>query len=149
MAKIKLNALVSGGRATAGPPLGPALGPLGVNVGQIIAEINKKTKEFDGMDVPITLKVDPGTKEFEVEVGSPPVSAMLKKEAGVEDGAHAPGSEVAADVSMETVKKVAEKKKNQMLGADETARVKEVLGVARSMGFTVDGKQAKEVADSL
>lgn len=149
MAKTKLNALVTGGKATAGPPLGPALGPLGVNVGKVIAEINEKTKDFAGMDVPVTLEVDPATKEFEVSVGSPPVSALLKKEAGISKGSGATGSEVVADVPMDAIKKVADMKKTQLMGGTENARMKEVLGVARSLGITVDGKTAKEVTDSL
>ena len=150
MAKVKLNALIVGGKATAGPPLGPALGPLGVNVGQIIAEINNKTKDFMGMNVPVTLEIDPATKKFEVAVGSPPVSALLKKEAGVEKGAKTAWKEPAvADITMDQVKKVVDAKKKFMLGRDEKALTKEVLGVAHSLGMTVGGKPAKEVSRSL
>lgn len=149
MAKVKLNALVSGGKATAGPPLGPALGPLGVNIGQIIAKINEATKEFAGMDVPVTLEIDPSDKSFDVIVGKPPVSALLKNEAGVAKGSGATGTEVAGDVSMDAVKRIAEQKADQMWGGSEKARIKEVLGVARSAGITVDGKSAKVVTESL
>ena len=76
----KIEALVDGGKASAGPPLGPALGPLGVNIGQIVSEINKKTKDFDGMKVPIVVTVDTKTKEFSVTVGTPPASSLVKQD---------------------------------------------------------------------
>ena len=77
---ITVKALVDGGKATPAPPLGPSLAPTKVNIGQVIAAINEKTKEFAGMQVPVTIKIDPETKEFEISVGSPSVSALIKKE---------------------------------------------------------------------
>ena len=70
--------LVSGGQATAGPPLGPALGPLGVNVMMIVNKINELTKDYAGMKVPVKVAVDPETKEFEVSVGTPTASALIE-----------------------------------------------------------------------
>jgi large subunit ribosomal protein L11 len=67
----KIEALVEGGKASAGPPLGPALGPLGVNIMQIINTINDKTKQFSGMKVPVKVIVDPKTKDFEIQVSTP------------------------------------------------------------------------------
>ena len=72
--KEKVEALVDGGKASAAPPLGPALGPMGVNIGQVIAEINKKTDAFKGMKVPVTVLIDKETKEFSIEIGTPPTS---------------------------------------------------------------------------
>ena len=83
MSKITIPAIVEGGKATAGPPLGPALGPLGVNIGGIIDEINKKTGPFAGLKVPVKVIVDKETKKFEIEVGSPSTGELLKKELGV------------------------------------------------------------------
>ena len=83
----EVKTMVEGGKATSGPPLGPALGPLGLNLGQIIKEINEKTKDFQGMQVPITVTVtDPAKKTYEIKVGIPPTSALLKKELGIEKG---------------------------------------------------------------
>src|SRR5437867_8089000 len=76
----KLSVLVDGGKATPGPPLGPALGPLGLNIVEIIKAINEKTKSFEGMKVPVTLLVDPKSKAFTIEVGTPPTSALIAKE---------------------------------------------------------------------
>ncbi len=69
-----IEALIDGGKASAAPPLGPALGPMGVNIGQVIAEINKKTEHFKGMQVPVKVIVDKETKSFEITVGTPPAS---------------------------------------------------------------------------
>src|SRR5207249_1781966 len=82
----KLQVLIDGGKATPGPPLGPALGPLGVNIVEILKAINEKTKSFEGMKVPVTLLVDPKTKTFSIEVGTPPTSALITKELKIEKG---------------------------------------------------------------
>ena len=74
----KVEALVEGGKASAGPPLGPALGPMGVNIGEVINQINEKTKDFKGMKVPVIVIID--GKNFKIKVGTPPISAMIKKE---------------------------------------------------------------------
>ena len=74
----EISVMVDAGKATAAAPLGPALGPLGVNIGLIVAEINEKTKAFEGVKVPVKISVDPKTKNFTVSVGSPPISAMIK-----------------------------------------------------------------------
>lgn len=149
MKKQTVQALVDGGQATAGPPLGPALGPLGLNLNQVIGAINEKTKDFDGMKVPITLVVDPETKEFEVKVGTPPVSALVKKELGIEKGAQTPGDELVGDITMDQVKKVARIKIENMLSYTEKNAVKEVLGTCVSMGVTVEGKDPREVQKEL
>jgi len=75
-------ALVDGGKASAGPPLGPALGPMGVNIMQVINTINDKTKEFNGMKVPVKVIIDPTTKNFEIEVGTPPAASLILNEIG-------------------------------------------------------------------
>jgi len=142
--KITLQALVEGGKATAGPPLGPALGPLGVNIGQIIATINERTKAYSGMSVPVKVIVDKETKKFEVEVGSPPVSALLKKELGAEKGAKVKG-EVIGNLSLEQVAKIAKMKSGGSLAKTMKASVNEVLGTCVSVGITVEGKDAREV----
>ena len=143
MAKQTLDQLVEGGKATAAPPLGPALGPLGVNIGQVIAEINKKTAAFKGIQVPIKLIVDTDTKEFTVEVGTPPVSALIKKEANIEKGSGAPNVDKVADLRIEQIIKIAKMKVDALLGKDMFAKVKEVIGTCTSMGVLVEGKEPK------
>lgn len=104
-----VEALVDGGRASAGPPLGPALGPKGVNVGQVIAKINEKTKVFAGMKVPVKVLIN-DDKTFEVKVGTPPMSALIKSEIGIESGAHNAKTEIVGNLTLEQAKKIADMK---------------------------------------
>src|SRR3972149_946117 len=78
--KESIDVMVDGGKATPAPPIGPALSPLKVNVAKVVEEINQKTKGFSGMQVPVKIVVDVETKEFTINVGTPPVSSLLKKE---------------------------------------------------------------------
>jgi large subunit ribosomal protein L11 len=149
MKKQTVEALVDGGKATAGPPLGPALGPLGLNLNQVINAINEKTSAFDGMKVPIKLIVDPETKQFEVKVGTPPVSALVLKELGIEKGAQTPGEQVVGDITLEQIKKIARIKMDNMLSYKEEAAMKEVLGTCVSMGVTVEGRSPRDVQKEL
>jgi len=86
MAKKSVEVLVEGGKATAAPPLGPALGPLGVNIGQVVSDINKKTAEFKGMQVPVKVEVDDQTKAYTISVGTTPCAELIKNEAGIPEG---------------------------------------------------------------
>lgn len=143
-----VDALIEGGKATAAPPLGPALGPLGVNIGQVISKINEKTAVFKGMQVPVKVTVDPATKTFEVSVGTPPASALIKKEAGVEKGSGSPKLEKIADIKIEQIIKIAKMKEGSLMGKAMKDRVNEVLGTCFSMGIMVEGKAAREtIAD--
>jgi len=143
--KATIKALVDGGKATPGPPIGPALGPLGVNVGQIVAKINEKTAAFEGMKVPVKIIIDKKTKQFDVEVGSPPVSALIRKELGLEKGAKTAGKEVVGNLTFGQAIELAKLKLGAMMAKDLKASVKEVLGTCVSMGVTVDGRNAREV----
>ncbi|MEM2908451.1 MAG: 50S ribosomal protein L11 [Candidatus Hadarchaeales archaeon] len=140
-----IKVLVEGGKATPGPPIGPALGPLGINVGQVVSEINKKTASFEGMKVPVKIIVDKKTKQFKIEVGSPPTTALIKKELGLEKGAKTAGQEVVGNLAFEQVVKIAKLKMGTMLAKDLRAAVNEVLGSCLSMGITVDGMHPREV----
>ena len=139
-----VEALVEGGKASAAPPLGPALGPLGVNVGQVVLEINKKTSLFNGMQVPVKVSVDTSSKEFSVSIGTPPSSALIKKEAGIEKGSSNPLMDKVADLRIEQIIKVAKMKDSQLLGKGLKAKINEVLGTCNSMGVMVEGKPAFE-----
>lgn len=140
-----LEVLVEGGKATAGPPLGPALGPLGVNVMNIVNEVNKKTKAFDGMKVPVKIKIDTKTKEFEISVGTPPTSGLILKELNLEKGSDNPTENKVGNLTIEQSKKIAEMKFDSLLGANIKAKVKEVVGTCVSMGITVEGKDPRDV----
>ncbi len=138
-----VEALVDGGRASAGPPLGPALGPKGVNIGQVIAKINEKTKAFDGMKVPVKIIIN-DDKSFEIKVGTPPISALIKGELGLSSGSGSPKADKVGNLTIDQAKKLADMKNNDLLGADMKARVMEVAGNCVSMGITIDGKDAKK-----
>jgi len=144
-----LKVLVDGGKASAGPPLGPALGPMGVNIMEVINAINEKTKQFEGMKVPVTLTVDASTKDFEVEVGTPPTSALILKELGVEKGSGDPTRTKVGNLTIEQVKKVAEMKKSSMLGKKEKERALEIIGSCVSVGVTVEGKDPKDMQKEI
>jgi len=143
--KATIKALVDGGKATPGPPLGPALGPLGVNIGQIVAKINEKTAAFEGMKVPVKIIIDKKTKQFDIEVGSPPVSALIRKELGLEKGAKTAGKEVVGNLTLGQAVELAKLKLGATMAKGLKTAVKEVLGTCVSMGVTVDGRDAREV----
>ena len=137
-----VEAMVDGGKATAGPPLGPALGPKGVNIGQVVAKINEKTKAFAGMKVPVKILINTD-KTFDIKVGTPPMSALIKGELGVNSGAHNAKTEKVGNLTLDQAKKIAEMKQDDLLGATIEARLCEVAGNCVSIGVTIDGKDAK------
>lgn len=138
-----VEALVDGGRASAGPPLGPALGPKGVNIGQVIAKINEKTKAYDGMKVPVKVLIN-DDKTFDIKVGTPPMSALIKGELGIQSGAHNPKSEKVGNLTIKQVRKIVDMKGDDLLGATMKARAMEVAGNCVAVGVTLDGKNPKD-----
>ena len=147
MAEV-VEVLVPGGKATAGPPLGPALGPLGINVKAVVDEINKKTESFNGMQVPVKVEVD-DKKQFVITVGIPPTTALIKKEAGIEKGSKEPNAIVAGDLPFEAAVRIAKMKLENMLAYELKTAVKEVIGTCVSVGVTVDGKRPKDVLTEI
>ena len=116
MAELQtISSLVTGGQASAGPPLGPSLGPMGVNIMEVINAINEKTKDFEGMKVPVTVSIDPDTKKWEIEVGIPSASALILKEAGIQKGSGTSGTEWVGDIGIDSVVKVAKTKLDNSL----------------------------------
>lgn len=144
MPKEKVEVLVEGGKATAAPPLGPALGPMGVNIGQVVSDINKKTSSFQGMQVPVKIFIDKSTKQYEIVIGTPPASGLIKKEANLEKGSGKAKHEMVADILIEQVIKIAKMKETATLGKSLKEKVKEIIGTCQSMGILVEGKPAKE-----
>jgi Ribosomal protein L11 len=137
-----VEALVDGGKASAGPPLGSSLGPLGVNIGEVVAKINEKTRAFAGMKVPVKVIVK-NDKSFDIKVGTPPMSALIKSELGLQSGSSNARTTKVANMTLEQAKKIAEMKQDSLLGATEKARVLEVAGNCVSVGVTIDGKDPK------
>jgi len=147
--KKVVEALVNGGQATAGPPLGPALGPLGVNVLAVVNKINEVTKDFAGMKVPVKITVDTETKEFEVTVGTPTTSALIVSELKIEKGSGSPKAEKVGNLTMEQVVRIAKIKRPEVLAKNLKGAVKEILGSCVSMGVTVEGKDPKDVQKEI
>jgi len=147
--KKQVEALLSGGEVTAGPPLGPALGPLGVNVLQIVNRINELTKSYAGMKVPVRVIVDVDTKAFEVEIGTPTTSALIVKELGIEKGSGNPKAEKAGNLTMEQVSRIAMMKLPGSYALSNAAAAKEVLGSCISLGITVDGRDPREIQKEI
>jgi len=147
--KKTIDALVSGGQATAGPPLGPALGPLGVNVLAIVNKINELTKDYAGMKVPVKIIVDPENKEFEVTVGTPTTSALIVSALKIEKGSGKPKEEKVGDITMVQLVSLAKKKWPELLAKSLKLAAKEVLGSCVSMGVTVEGKDPREAQQEI
>ncbi len=133
--KIKLQA--PGGQATPAPPIGPALGQHGVNIGQFVSQFNERTKELNGTIVPVivTLYKD---KSFTFEVKSPPAAVLLKQAAGIAKGSGVPNKEKVGKVTAEQVRKIAEAKFEDLNAYDLDQAEKIIRGTARSMGVEVE-----------
>ncbi|MGH9919488.1 MAG: 50S ribosomal protein L11 [Nitrososphaerales archaeon] len=139
MAENKIiSVLVMGGEATAGAPLGPQLGPLGVNVLGIVNEINKVTSDFKGMRVPVKIEVDTKTKHFTVAVGTPTTSALVVKEAGAAKGSGKPNTDLVGNVTFDKVLGIAKIKMGDSYAKSIKSSVKEVVGSCVSMGMKVE-----------
>lgn len=149
MAKETVEILIDGGKATPGPPLGPAIGPLGINMMQVVEQINQKTGDFEGMKVPVKVIVDMDTKEFKITVGTPPTTALIKDELKIEKGSQDPGIDRVADLKVEQALKIARMKFDALLSTDYKNAAKEVIGTCVSMGISVEGKDPREVQQEI
>jgi len=154
MAKETINLIIKGGMATASPPLGPALGPKGINTAKVVEDINKKTAELKGMDIPVKVIVDAATKTYEIVVGMPSTSALIKKELKMEtltitEDERKAGKIYTADVPMDVIIKVAKIKKDASLAKSFKALVKETVGTCVPMSATVEGKKPREIVKEI
>jgi large subunit ribosomal protein L11 len=134
-AKIKLQA--PGGQATPAPPIGPALGQNGVNIGQFVSQFNERTKELNGTIVPVVITVFKD-KTFTFEVKSPPAAVLLKQAAEVAKGSGIPNREKVGRISAGQLRKIAETKFKDLNAFDVEQAEKIIRGTARSMGIEVE-----------
>jgi len=144
-----VEVIVGGGQATAGPPLGPALGPLGVNIVAVVNKINEVTKEYAGMKVPVKISVNPEDKTFEVTVGTPTASALIVAELKIEKGSGTQATVKVGDLSLEQVVRIAKIKAPQLLSTSTENATKELLGTCISLGVTVEGKDPRDVQKDI
>jgi len=144
-----ISALVTGGQASSGPPLGPALGPMGVNIMEVINAINEKTKDFEGMKVPVTVSVFPDTKKWEIEVGIPSAAGLILKEAGIQKGSGTSGTDWVGEVTMDSVVKVAKTKLETSYATSLKSVAKTIVGTCLPLGIKVEGKTPKEITSEI
>ncbi len=149
MSKEKLDLMVEGGKATVGPAVAQKLGPLKINMQEVLTKVNEKTQAFKGMQVPVKLTVDTETKEVEVEVGTPPTCELIKKELKLEKGSGEPNKKKVANMSIEQVIKVAKMKQESFFTKNKTSAVKCVIGSANSLGILVEGKTGEELVPKI
>jgi large subunit ribosomal protein L11 len=147
--KKVVELLISGGQANAGPPMGPALGPLGINIMAVVNKINELTKDYAGMKVPVKISVDPEDKSFEVSIGTPTASALIVSELKIEKGSGTPNTAKVGDLSMEQVVRIAKIKRPELLAQTLKGATKEMLGTCVSIGVTVEGKDPREVQKEI
>ena len=146
---MQIKLLIEGGNLTPNPGLSQKLGPIGLNLNQVIQKVNESTNEFKGLKVPVELDIDPSTKEFEVKVFSPPVSELLKKELGVEKGSGAQIKLQVANASIEQIISVAKTKLPNMLSRDLKAAVKTVVGTCTALGILIENKSPFEIQEEI
>ena len=149
MSKETIDLMVEGGKAVAGPAVGQKLGPMKINIADVLAEVNKKTESFKGMQVPVKLIIDTETKTFDVEVGTPPTSELIKKELKIDKGLGEPNKTKVGNLSIEQVIKIVKMKNDSMYTGKIKSAVKSVIGTANSMGILVEGKQAPDLIPKI
>jgi large subunit ribosomal protein L11 len=141
--------IVEGGKAAPNAATSQKLGPMGINIGEVMNKVNEKTADFKGMKVPVKIKVDGKTKEFDVEVGTPPVSELIKKELGLQKGSGTPDKIKVGNMAIEQAVKVAKMKRDGMFVNDIKAAVKAVVGSANSLGILVEGLNGREMNTAI
>jgi len=141
--------LIEGGKATPGPPIGPTLGPLGINVMEVVNKINELTAQYKGLTVPVKVIVDTETKKFRVEVGVPTTTALLLKAVGASEPSGDPAHKKIGDLPLEKIIEIVLMKKRQLLAKTIKGAVKTILGTARAIGITVEGKDPKIVSREI
>lgn len=141
MAKKQVTALVKiqakGGQATPAPPIGPALGQHGVNIGQFVSQFNERTKEMNGMVVPVVISVY-ADRTFDFIVKSPPAAELLKQAVGIAKGSGVPNKDKVGTVTIEQLESIAKTKMEDLNAFTIGQAVKIIAGTARSMGIEVE-----------
>lgn len=146
---MKVKLIVDGGKMQPGPAVSQQLGPMGINLGKVISGVNDATKGFAGMKVPVEIDVNQKTREFAINVFSPPVAELIKKELGLEKGSGQPNKIKVGNIAFERVVSIAETKLPGLLAKDLRAAVKLIVGTCVSLGILIDNKEAKEIERSI
>lgn len=128
---------------------GPAVGPTGINIKDVVDEINEQTMVFKGLTVPVRIECDPETKQFEIFIETPSTASLLLKELGVEKGSSACSEEKIGNLSLEQIQNVVNAKKNRFLDKNYKACIRTVLGTALSVGLTVEGEDPRIIQQRI
>lgn len=134
-AKVKLQ--IPGGQATPAPPVGPALGQHGVNIGEFVQKFNERTKDQQGTTVPVVLYVFPD-RTFEFELKSPPAAVLVRKAVGLAKGANTPSRETVGSITRSQLEEIAKTKMEDLNTDDMENAVRQIMGTCRSMGVAVE-----------
>lgn len=141
-AKKKVGAVVklqcSGGQATPAPPVGTALGPHGINIGDFVKQFNDATRDKAGMTIPVVITIFED-RSFSFELKSPPAAVLLLKAAGLEKGNGETGTGFVGSVTRAQIEEIVEIKKADLNSASLDAACRVIEGTARSMGIKVEG----------
>lgn len=146
---MEIKLLVEGGEMKPGPSLSQKIGPLGLNLGKIISDVNKATTSFKGIKVPVTLDINTKTKDVSVKVSTPPTAELLKKEFAIQKGSPQPNNIKMANASIEHLIKIAKVKQPDMLVESFKAAVKSVVGSCASLGILIESKEPKLVMEEI
>ncbi|MBU2576815.1 MAG: 50S ribosomal protein L11 [Nanoarchaeota archaeon] len=149
MNMVLIKLLVEGGKMSPGPAVAQQLGPMGINMGQVISDVNEATSEFKGVTVPVHLTVDPKTKKFSIKVLSPPTSELIKKELKIEKASGARLKQKVGNLAIEQVIAVSKAKHNSMLSNEFISTVKSVIGTCQALGVLIESKQPMEILDEI
>ena len=141
--------MVEGGKMSPGPAVAQQLGPMGINMGQVISDVNEATSEFKGVTVPVHLTVNPETKEVSIKVLSPPTSELIKKELKIEKASGERLKQKVGNLAIEQVISVSKVKHNSMLSNDFMATVKSVIGTCQALGVLIENKETKEIQEEI
>jgi len=143
--KVVVRAMVTGGAASGGPPIGPAVGPTGINIKDVVDAVNEKTMLFKGLTVPVRIECDTETKKFNIFVETPSTASLLLKEAGIEKGSDKFAEKKAGNLTIEQIVSVTKAKREKLLEKTFKTCVKAILGTALSVGLTVEGEDPRVI----
>jgi large subunit ribosomal protein L11 len=141
--------IVDGGSMKPGPAVAQQLGPLGINMGKVISDVNVATADFKGMQVPVELDIDKKTKIVLIKVLSPSVSALIKKELKIEAGTGARKKNKVGNLAIEQVISITKQKQSGMLAKEFVSAVKSVIGSCMSLGCLIENKDPKEILEAI
>ncbi len=137
MTKIQL--IVDGGKAAASPQLAQTLGPMKINIQEVLSKVNEKTAVFKGVKVPVEIKVNDKDKSYEISVGSPSTGELIKKELALEKGSSTPNFMKVGNIAVEQVIKIAKMKEGSLFDKNLVSAMKTVAGSCNSAGVLIEG----------